>query len=60
MHNIDIRNEIRNAGLFHWQVAEQMKVSECTFCRILRRELPPEKKEDVRIAIRQLQSGVSI
>lgn len=59
MCNIDIRSEIKNAGLRHWQVAEQMKVSECTFCRILRRELSPEKKEVVRAAIRQLQSGVS-
>ena len=59
MCNIDIRSEIKNAGLFHWQVAEQMKVSECTFCRILRRELTQEKKEEVRTAIRQLQSGVS-
>lgn len=60
MCNVDIRNEIRNAGLFHWQVAEQMNVSECTFCRILRRELSTEKKEAVRTAIRQLQSGVSV
>lgn len=59
MCNVDIRDEIRNAGLFHWKVADAIGVSEVTFCRMLRRKLPPEKKEGIRAAIRQLQSGVS-
>lgn len=59
MCNADIRLEIKESGLYHWQIAETMKISESTFCRILRRELPPEKKEGVRAAIRQLQGEVN-
>lgn len=60
MCNADIRTEIKKSGLYHWQVAEVMKISESTFCRILRKELPPEKKEGVRAALRQLRSGVNV
>lgn len=59
MNNIEIREAIKESGFRHWQVAEAMQISESTFCRILRKELPPEKKESVRAAIRQLQSGVN-
>ena len=45
MCNVDIRNEIRNAGLFHWKVADAIGVSEVTFCRMLRRELPQRKRK---------------
>ena len=57
MCNTDIRGEIKRAGLFHWQVAKAIGVSEVTFCRQLREELTQARKEDVRAAIKRL-SGV--
>lgn len=55
MKNLDIRNEITNSGLNYWQVAEGIGVSDSTFSRLLRHELPDEKKEEIRSAIRELK-----
>ena len=57
MKNLDIRNEITNSGLNYWQVAEGIGVSDSTFSRLLRHELPDEKKEEIRSAIRELKEG---
>lgn len=57
MKNLDIRNEITNSGLNYWQVAEGIGVSDSTFSRLLRHELPDEKKEEIRAAIRELKEG---
>lgn len=57
MKNLDIRNEITNSGLNYWQVAEGIGVSDSTFSRLLRHELPDEKKEEIRSAIKELKEG---
>ncbi len=57
MKNLDIRNEITNRGLKYWKVAEGIGVSDSTFSRLLRHELPDEKKEEIRAAIRELKEG---
>lgn len=55
--NKDIRAEIFNHSLRNWQVARVMGVHETTLCRWLREEMPPERKERVRKAIRKLAGG---
>ena len=54
MHNKDLRNEFRIANVRQWEVAETMGISEMTFVKWLRRELPEEKKKLVREAIRKV------
>ena len=44
MANIDIRMEIMKRGLKNYQVTTMLGVTETTFSRWLRTELPPEKK----------------
>ena len=45
---------MKKAGLCHWEVAEELKINECSFCRWLRRELPEYKKQEVIRAICKL------
>lgn len=54
MKNIDIRTTAAAAKVRLWQVAERVGVSEGTFCRKLRRELPAEEKARVLAAIQAL------
>lgn len=51
MENKDLRQEFRIADVRQWEVAEALGVSEMTFVKWLRRELPEEKKKQVREAI---------
>ena len=51
--NIDIRTLARVENVHHWQIAEVLGVSEITFSRWLRKELSPEKKEEIRKAIKE-------
>ena len=41
--NQELRKRITEAGLFHWQVAEAVGVSESTFCRWMRKAPDPER-----------------
>ena len=54
MYNQDIRKEVAAAGLFLYQIAEQLGMNDGNFSRLLRRELPDEKKEQIRGIIQQL------
>lgn len=53
--NIDIRTLARVENLKHWQIAEQLGISEITFSRWLRTELDSEKKELIKTAIREIK-----
>lgn len=44
MRNKDIRNAMHISGVKQWEVAEQLGISEFTYCRWLRSEIPDEKK----------------
>ena len=57
MHNKDLRYEFRIANVRQWEVAEAIGISEMTFVKWLRRELPEEKKKLVREAIRKVMNG---
>jgi hypothetical protein len=52
--NEDIRVAIAEAGLKQWRVADRVGYSDCRFSVLLRKPLPAELRESVRIAIREL------
>ena len=61
MSNVDIREEVRAAGLKLWQVAYALGVkSDANFSRKLRRELPAEEKAKIRAVIEQLRRGGAV
>jgi hypothetical protein len=43
--NEDIRWAARRSGVYLWQVAEKYHISDANFSRLLRKELPKEKKD---------------
>lgn len=45
--NAAIRNAAHEAGVHHWEVAEALGISEGSFCRRMRHELP--EAEQARI-----------
>ena len=51
MQNTAIRERIQRAGVYQWQVAEQLSVAEVTFIRWLRTPLPADKEARVIAAI---------
>lgn len=52
--NQEIRQAIKAAGLKQWQVAKAIGVSEYSFIRWLRDELPEERRKAVYKAIEEL------
>lgn len=57
MKNIDIRTKIKEKRLCNYEIAAKIGVSEYTFCRWLREELPPEKKKIIFAAIDSILDG---
>lgn len=52
LFNVDIRDAIRSKGLYGYQVAEMIGMTEFSFSRLLaRKELSPERKEQIFKAI---------
>ena len=52
LFNVDIRDAIKSKGLFGYQVAEMIGMTEFSFSRLLaRKELSPERKEQIYRAI---------
>ena len=56
MENLDIRNEIKAAGLYFWQVADALGINDGNFSRKLRHELPDEGKTRIRAIITELSA----
>lgn len=48
MRNKDIRQEIKESGICHWMIAEQLGISDVTFSRRLRKELSTNEKNRIR------------
>ena len=57
VNNADIRNEMKAAGIYFWQVAAKLGVAESTFIRWMRFELSDEQKAQVRTAIKELEKN---
>jgi len=63
LQNTIIREKIRTAGVFQYEVADQLGVSEMSFIRWLRKPLSAEKEEKVIRAISMAKAqkgGVSL
>ena len=57
MKNADIRMEVSAAGLKLWQIADGLGIADTSFSRMLRYELPEEKKIEIRSVIKQLKEA---
>jgi hypothetical protein len=57
--NADIKTAMRVAGVHFWRVAECLGLNDGNFSRLLRKELPRERKEQIFAIIEDLaQSGL--
>ena len=56
--NQDIKNEIRGAGLYLWQIADKLGITDSYFSRKLRKEFTNEEKEKIRAIIAELAKEV--
>ena len=56
MNNIEIREAIKESGFKHWQIADMIGIADTTFCRMLRRDLPEDKKQEILTAM-QIAKG---
>lgn len=58
MKNQDIRRSAAGAGVKLWQIAEELGISDCSFSRKLRHELPEDEKQRILGIIRALSGEV--
>lgn len=56
MRNEQIRTVMHRSGVKQWEVAEQLGISEFTYSRWLRSELPDDKKVQILQAISDVSS----
>ncbi len=54
MFNKDLRAYAKEKGVFFWQIAKVMGVSEPTMTRRLRSELPEQDKHEIKRIINEL------
>lgn len=54
-HNNDIRTKARESGVYLYEIAEKMNISEPTFNRWLRKELSEDLKQKALAAIKQIK-----
>lgn len=52
--NTEIRTLAKQSGVFIYDIADKLGISEPTMTRLLRRELPAEKKEQIKAVIAEL------
>ena len=57
MENLAIRKAAKEAGIPLWKVAEQYGVTDSTFSRKLRRELPKGEQDKLLKIITSLKEG---
>ena len=56
LKNLDIRNKISEANLKYWEISEELGITDSTFSRRLRKELPEDEKTEILKIISELQS----
>lgn len=56
--NQDIRKAVRDAGVKLWQVADRYGITDVTFSKKLRKELPAKEKAVIFQIIKELRSEV--
>ena len=58
--NLDIRSAIVASGIKQWEVAEALRISEEKLSRILRKELPDDRKQVILQAISDVSAGMRV
>lgn len=53
--NLDVRNSAKQSGVYLYEIAEKLGVSEPTFIRMMRKELAPNVKMNVFGCIEQIK-----
>lgn len=56
MANEDIKKQLHEANIRYWEVAKIYGLNDGNFSRILRQELPEEKKEKIFSIIQKLKN----
>lgn len=54
--NRPIRNAAKSANVPFWQIADALSMSEATFTRYLRHELPEQEQEQIFRIIKEIQA----
>ena len=57
LRNEEIRTAMIKSNVKQWEVAEQLGISEFTYCRWLRSELPKSKKVQILQAIKDVKAN---
>lgn len=52
--NLDVRQQADRSAVLLWQIAEGLGITDATFSRWLRKELPPERKREIFDIINQI------
>lgn len=55
MCNKDIKQLLKSKGIYQWQLADRLGISEPTITRWFRRELPQEKKKHIIKVIKEME-----
>lgn len=55
--NNDIRELAKRNGICLWQIAERLEITDSYFSRILRKELPSEKKMKIVKIIKEMSEN---
>lgn len=59
MKNIRIRQAAAQARVKLWEIARELGITDATFSRRLRDELPDDEQERILVIIQQLKDGVA-
>lgn len=54
MKNLDIRIMAKSNGIYLWQIANYLGISEATLCRWLRFDITPDRRSQIEDAISNL------
>ena len=54
--NVTIRNAAHEAGVHHWEIAEALGISEGSFCRRMRHELPEAEQAHILTIINDISA----
>lgn len=57
MKNKDIRDYARIKDVRLWQIAEKLNLCDSNFSRLIRHELPEDKKTEIKAIIDNLAAG---
>ena len=52
--NLDVREYARNRNIPFWRIAEKYGMADSNFSRMLRHELPEDKKTEIRAIVDEL------